>query len=144
MNKNIKFRAWDKKHKKMVMVGAMELCICGDIPIQQVNEIEVVGYEDEDMKWYKIKDFDDFILMQYTGLRDKNGEEIYDGNIVKYKVCHKEMIGIIEYGNYFCKYGFSIRPIKANNKRWYKNPKHQLKTGLEIIGNIYENPKFLK
>jgi hypothetical protein len=67
------------------------------------------------------------IIMQYTGLKDKKGKEIYEGDILRCEYAERE-IGIIEYhGNGF----------------WIKQPSgtKELPHIREIIGNIYENPE---
>lgn len=67
---------------------------------------------------------------QYTGLKDKNGVEIYEGDIVQQ--FNVKANGIIEY-----KYGqFGI---KCLNMFWNIHP-----TKLEVIGNIYDNPELLE
>ncbi len=63
-------------------------------------------------------------LMQYTGLKDKNQKEIYEGDILKNSRGFKEVVEILEENGYL---GYDLH--------WSKE---------EIIGNIYENPELLK
>ena len=74
-------------------------------------------------------------IMQYTGLKDKNGKEIYEGDIVKgYWYDHpKPEVMDIEWSDHF--YGFTITK--------YPLGIHGLHD-LEIIGNIYQNPELLE
>jgi uncharacterized phage protein (TIGR01671 family) len=75
-------------------------------------------------------------LMQFTGLKDKNGKEIYEGDVVmfEYKPPHWPGLGKTS----------SVEEIKwdingFNDALRHKAPKH-----CEVIGNIYENPELLK
>lgn len=85
-------------------------------------------------------------LMQYTGSKDRNGKEIYEGDILKYngeKCPHCEMLLYSDHKNY---------EIKWNNEMsWFEcvNDENDMsaniwKTDMEVIGNIYENPELLK
>ncbi|GAP02027.1 hypothetical protein FFRU_260090 [Fructobacillus fructosus] len=82
------------------------------------------------------------VLEQYTGLRDKNDREIYEGDIVKLHVVilsPDDKIGYIEYRpefGYCINFGKSI----ARQEYWAANDKHTI----EVIGNIHENPELLE
>lgn len=71
------------------------------------------------------------VLMQYTGLKDKNGKEIYEGDVVKIDG-DKKYIGEIKWNvlGFVCDYGID-------------GIKNHLPDYVEIIGNIYENPELL-
>ena len=78
-----------------------------------------------------------FVLMQFTGLRDKNGQEIYEGDIVR------EDSGIILTIEW-CDQEVGWRPVL---EFLYRNNEYGAATdfvGLEVIGNIYENPELLE
>ena len=129
--REIKFRTWDKRFKKMVDVFKI---IYYD---KSIGMKVTVLYRD---KWnnthYPELEPEDVILMQYTGLKDKNGKEIYEGDILKdtkYKKPVYYEVGFAE-GCFFYKY------LKTNTYRelWRKNET------CEVIGNIYENSELIE
>ena len=77
---------------------------------------------------------------QYTGIKDKNGKEIYEGDIVELKVSNGccEMTGIIIYDEYDL--AFELKDIDNQTQEclWYQEQE------LEVIGNIYDNSELLK
>lgn len=74
----------------------------------------------------------DLIPLQYTGLKDKNGKEIYEGDILRTDNVE------IEYVEYF--------PAYASFCRVYQNHVYEINDNgnYEVIGNIYENPELLR
>jgi hypothetical protein len=106
--REIKFRAWDKQRN----------CFIG-----QADFGSMVFPVDGGNKTTKLNTSDSLELMQYTGLKDKNGKEIYEGDIVKRFYEDGEPIGLLEIKIPDCFYGE--------------------RKEMEIIGNIYENPELL-
>ena len=131
--REIKFRAWLKEDKKMVNVETMDFT---DKSMQYLEKSEIINA-------YLLRrvTFDDAELMQYTNLKDKNGKEIYEGDIVLIKLdetstWHKTVVG-------FKKGAFIADLI---DKEDYVYIFHHRFTGddFEIIGNVYENKNLLE
>lgn len=121
MNREIKFRAWDKHKKKMYY----------DLKIEPIVPLSINTFflEATGLNW-----------MQYTGLKDKNGKEIYDGDVIyderknKYK------------GYVICDRGaFRLKRFKKLKDSWLNDLAlwHYTKFPHGVVGNIYENPELL-
>lgn len=123
--REIKFRAWDKENKEMLEVENLHF----DEYHNNEMTIRTTMYND-------YFDTEDMILMQYTGLHDKNGKEIYEGDIVDNGYNN---IGVVKYGEYNCSCCEGVYG-------WYVDGGdiRQAECFLEVIGNIYENPDLLK
>ncbi len=80
---------------------------------------------------------------QYTGIKDKNGKEIYEGDIILYeRMPQKQDICLVEFDDeYIC--GFKAYPINMPNCNPFRLGK-DIEEFVEIIGNAYDNPKLLK
>ncbi|KKL94791.1 hypothetical protein LCGC14_1861110 [marine sediment metagenome] len=122
MMREIKFRAWDLFGKQMVYTDDFGHLDCSDmVPFwksAQANE------------WQEI--------MQYTGLKDKNGKEIYEGDIVKYIIPEDEPVKdkrVIFWREDTC--GFQAKTLDSKYTGFIQNDY------IEIIGNIYENLEML-
>ena len=123
--REIKFRAWHKEEKIMGEVLGIDILH------------KEIFFSNEDSDCYEHTDFKDIELMQYTGLKDKNNKEIYEGDIVKLRANHG--IGVIKYydewGAFVVEY-IKPRPLAVLGMNYYKED-------IEVLGNIYENPKLL-
>ena len=81
-------------------------------------------------------DNDDYVIMQFTGLTDKNGVKIFEGDVVKVPTEWNSLIGVVEYNDYL-----------ASFNAWLQNRKEGCflitDEDIEVIGNIFENPELI-
>ena len=122
--REIKFKAIRKSDNKVFEVMSLGIA-----------EEEIMSWDEEESNILHIP-FDEIELMQYTGLKDKNGREIYEGDIVKYNDAGGEThTQVIEYddemGAFCCDRGAFVDYFTC---MWE----------IEVLGNIYENPGLLK
>ena len=125
MNREIKFRAWRTVEQRMVRSNQA---------IATIMRKHILGYPEPGLDGQG-GDYNghtketDHILMQYTGLKDKNGTEIFEGDIVEEKVPGKV---------------YRKTEVKWNRSDlgfYFYNSGTDF---IEVIGNIYENPDLIK
>jgi len=139
--REIKFRAWDKKNKKMVSQTYIVSC-------QGNGAYTKVDIESNRANTVILQQEKNYVLMQFTGLKDKNGKEIYEGDIIEIT----NVVLKIPKEHPLREINFFKLPVIYDEK----NAKFCLldhgedlswwifRSGFEkceIIGNIYENPK---
>jgi len=120
MTREIKFRAWEKDTKTMWDVRELDFA-CG--------EAYVGGC---------YKSLKNLVLVQYTGLKDKNGKEIYEGDIIDTKhfrqvVKYRENQGV-----------FALFAETGYKDGWTVGLSYVKENQCPVIGNIYKNPELLK
>lgn len=130
--RTIKFRAWDKQFSDMWSVTSISWAN---------GQFFEFGLARGEMA-HGTRNTDQIVLMQFTNLLDKNGKEIYEGDIIQYQTpsgkTHKAEVLFYE-----DKLKFSKRIIGRPNKySGIANPKKP-NNRFEVIGNIYENPELL-
>jgi uncharacterized phage protein (TIGR01671 family) len=152
MNREIKFRAWHPK------IGAMLTVYVISKLTARNHETQVVGYEPNCRGYYSENEqvrfaYDEVEWMQFTGLTDKNGVEIYEGDVVRYESLQGDgCIGFVTYrgGSFRISYTTDqTKPIWDTEVRmwndgineWYSIENIDF---MEIIGNIYEHPSLLQ
>lgn len=121
--REIKFRAWEESAE--FMVDNFETKDCFQSVLTGENEYTY-----------------DYTIMQYTGLKDKNGKSIYESDIVSDHVG----IGVVKYATYNA--AFRVCYVNGEDKgfcKWFAD--YALKgerESIEVIGDIYENPELIK
>ena len=128
MNREIKFRAWHPKWKCFIYFNNLEMTHKGRYKLT-ADASSNISYHYWD---------DDAPLQQYTGVTDKNGKEVYEGDIVLGKVdgnclnLDKDVF-VVEYDEDYSAFVLTKRGGKSWN--WIRN----IETDGEVIGNIFEN-----
>ena len=149
-NSRFKFRAWDYENKQWVYGYYTKL-------VEGIRKYDAIVSEDGgSLVRYYIKDIK--TLGQYTGLKDKNGVEIYDGDILQFNDCFldntKPLLNIKHLGRIEATAGGFV----FVRQYWWNDPfypemgealadmqtKSWIRSNCEIIGNIYENPELLE
>lgn len=129
MNRQIKFRFWNKIAHKFQSPSQYAIDGNGDLVAWDYE----MGAYDDPVSFSRTC----IIEQQYTGLKDKNGKEIYEGDIVKATSDQYENENFI--GKVIFDEGSFLTWINNNDIRgiWGEDD-------IEIIGNIYENPELVK
>jgi len=126
MKREIKFRAWNKRDGYM-----LDDAIYFKSDMSEVALWNGLVYPEYDKQIWK-----ETILMQFTGLLDKNGKEIYEGDILEHLDSTYEgsddnecFIGVVEYD--------------TTNATFRSSGEDFARERIEVIGNIYENPELI-
>jgi uncharacterized phage protein (TIGR01671 family) len=133
--REIKFRAWDTPNKVMCDVGSINY-LAGGINVDGPGHYIGNGWASCNEGF---KNPIDVILMQYTGLKDAYGQEIYEGDIVKGYCHYPNKVFEVRYLASKSNCGFVATDSPDRDRlirSWYED--------ITVIGNIYENPELLE
>ena len=122
--REIKFRSWNGK--RMLFMGKGGYC---DFELSGGHVFEITEFQEYKRDWP---------LMQYTGLQDKNGVEIYEGDIVKGYGLHRSPLMEVKFEE------LTDREDGVYLGYWFYTWAGGDMGLIEVIGNIYANPKLLE
>lgn len=139
MNRKIKFRTYDKERKEYLSAGKILISIePGQRPAFGKQYLDVL--QDPD------KYVNRFVIEQFTGMLDKDGREIYEGDIILVRGTYSRVV-------LWDKVGIALMPCEYYHDKtfWVMNLQHPgedwwklFADEIEIIGNVHNNPELLK
>ena len=121
--KKFKMKAWLMKEKKMVSIIGIDF------------NYEYIRYTEDDNLFnenYKTAEFKNIELLQFTGLKDNGGQELYEADIIKFNDGIDDIYGLISYDDEDGTYRVSYENITEHLS--------EREGDFEIVGNIFENP----
>ena len=121
--KEFKMKAWLKKENKMVSIIGIDL------------NYQYIRYSDDGNLFkddYKIAEFKDIELLQFTGAKSKAGQEVYEADVIKFNDGIDDIYGLISYDDEDAVYCVSYENITEHLSN--------MAGDFEIVGNIFENP----
>lgn len=121
--KEFKMKAWLKKEKKMVAIIGIDF------------NYEYIRYTEDDNLFnsdYKTAEFKDIELLQFSGVKDKAGQELYEADVIKFNDGVDDIYGLISYDDEDGTYRVSYENITEHLS--------DREGDFEIVGNIFENP----
>ena len=121
--KKFKMKAWLMKEKKMVSIIGIDF------------NYEYIRYTEDDNLFnenYKTAEFKNIELLQFTGLKDNGGQELYEADVIKFNDGIDDIYGLISYDDEDGTYRVSYENITE-----YLSDREG---DFEIVGNIFENP----
>ena len=122
--KEFKMKAWLKKENKMVAIIGI------DLNYQNIRYTDDGNLFKDD---YKIANFKDIELLQFTGTKDKAGQELYEADVILFNDGIDDIYGLISYDDDEGTYRVSYENITEHLS--------EREGDFEIVGNIFENPQ---
>lgn len=133
--REIKVRAWYKPYKQVCQVESLRF---------DGNGVYTAVLIDEPFYDRKLVEADEIVIEQFTGLKDINGTEIYEGDIVKYYPHHRGVPYRVYWADKSAKFLIGRDGVIGQS---FSDIMHNLNTGriaLEVVGNIHENSELLE
>lgn len=137
--RELKFRIWDKQQNRFHTDRDWGISLDGT---------HIIGISSHDRwdhdKGYKIKLTDNLVIQQYTGLKDKNGKDVYEGDIIQYNVgsSYENMNFIVQWSEDSLGYILQSQSGDILTNSW--TPDGNRFNFIELKGNVFENKELLK
>jgi len=129
--RELQFRAWDNKHKRWLnnypKLGGCDI----------LGEMILLG---EWCSTVRLEDLNDIIVEQYTGLKDKNGKEIYEGDILSIQYKRPEYINLVIGWSNDSALFYTSDKVGGGGCACSKDSIKEF----EIVGNVHKNPELLE
>lgn len=168
MNRELKFRVWLPQHNQLIyphlcdFIRAKDDYIIGQIiPYFKYEkglsiDAQFVNYNFSKDQLGEVNDYYteiEYIVQQYTGLKDRDGKDIYEGDIIEHifsKTTDDEtsihfgskLNGSVSFCNHLCAYILTIISDDRHNGDTFQLMNHA--PSKKIIGNVFENPDYFK
>ena len=139
--RTIKFRAWDKDFEKMTYFNDEDY---GYKPpfVFRLDQVFKKDSNYDDYEDFEYNDVTDSVeVMQYTGMKDKNGKEIYEGDIVNCQTKYGKAKAVIKFidGKFVAYWDSKL----THSENGHHIACYDINKRFEVIGNIYENKELL-
>lgn len=140
--RTIKFRAWDSKRNLLLRIGLIDISSNTIYNAKSEDGYEFSYVDKESKRYFEDKEnwgvYQDLIIMQYTGVTDKNGKEIFEGDILKCFNGGQDKVGTLVHVCYDDTYT-GYYPFNRDEVGFNTNS-----NSIEVIGNIHEHKNLLK
>lgn len=126
----LKYRAWIKDKHKMEKVSSITFL---------TNNSYTISTDNLDL--YDFYSYAEYVLMEFTGIKDKTGKEVYEGDIVRfYDDYDEEYITTVVFIDCLGAYGVEWDGFQSS----FDDINEYYSKDIEVIGNIYEDPELLE
>lgn len=141
-----KFRAWDKVKRSIILVS--EIVYSSDL--SYINRVTLDGSDHKMLYGSENRQEDDVVLMQSTGLHDKNGVEIFEGDIIQQ--VHAYDYDKLEIETDYLE-PFEVKKGNYAQGKWiaeeidgenYSVVRYVFGKDMKVIGNVHENPELIE